>query len=125
MIGGVEKQIGQNLPIGAGVAVDDNAGHVHRQRDRCLLQNRPQAGDDLLGRLAQIEWPALGVRAVHRDLLEGLDQFAGAMQVRHQLMGGVTRSPDEFLELRPAQRLVGFEFLLEHLRPARRGSTLP
>ncbi len=75
------------------------SGHVDRQRDRRLLQHRPQAGDDLVGRLAEAELPALGMRAVDRDLLEGLDQLAGAMQVGHQLLGGVARAPDEFLEL--------------------------
>ena len=58
------------------------------------------------------------MRAVDRDLLEGLDQFAGAMQVRHQLLGGVARGPDEFLELRPAQLRVGFQFGLEHFGAA-------
>ena len=59
------------------------------------------------------------MRAVDRDLLERLDQFAGAMQVRHQLLGGVARGPDEFLQLRSAQLAVGSQLGLEHFGAAR------
>src|SRR6202171_3819887 len=59
------------------------------------------------------------MRAVDRDLLEGLDQLPRAMQVRHQLLRAVTRVPAEFLQLRPAQRTVGSQFGLEHFGAAR------
>ena len=89
---GVEKQVGQDLAIRSRIAVDHKAlRHLDRHRDRCLLQHRPQARDNLVGRFAEAELPPLGMRAVDRDLLERLDQFAGAMQVSHQLLGGVAR----------------------------------
>ena len=120
MICRVEEEIGQDLPIGARIAVDHQAlRHVDRQGDRRLLQHRPQAGDDLVGGLAQAELPAFRMRAVHRHLLEGLDQFPGAMQVRHQLLGCVARGPDEFLQLRAAQLAIGSQLGLEHFRAAR------
>ena len=98
---GVQEQVGQNLAVRAGIAVDDEVfRHFDRQRDRRLLQRGPQARDDLVGRLIQIEGPPLGMRAVDRDLLEGLNEFAGAVQIAHQLLGGVARGPDEFVELR-------------------------
>ena len=41
--------------------------------------------------------------AVDRDLLEGLDQLAGALEVGDELVGGVLVAGDEFLELRAPQ----------------------
>ena len=44
MIGGVEEQIGQDLAVGAGIAVDHQAlRHVDRQRDR-RPSSAPAAG---------------------------------------------------------------------------------
>jgi len=97
----VEEEVGQDLAIGARIAVDHQAlRHVDGQLDRRPLQDRPQARDDLVGGFAEAELPALGARAVDRDLLEGLNEFAGAVQIAHQLLGGIARGPDEFVELR-------------------------
>ena len=52
----VEDKVGQHLAVGPGIAVHDDARRdVDRERDRRSLQRRAQAGDDLLGRFAQIE----------------------------------------------------------------------
>ena len=113
MIGGVEEKIGQDLPVGAGIAVDQEPiRHVDRQLYGRSLQDRPQARHDLVGRLRKAELPAFGMRAVHRHLLERLDQFTGAVQIGHQLLGGVARGVDEFVELGAAQRL-GLQFVFE------------
>src|ERR1700751_1220963 len=73
MVNGIEEQVGQDLAIGARIAVDDEAfGYVERQLDRPPLQNGAQACDDLIGGFAQAELAPLGMRAVDRDLLEGL-----------------------------------------------------
>src|SRR5436305_13288293 len=88
MIGGVQEQIGQDLLVGTVIAVDHEAlWHIERERDRRALEDRAQASDDLLSRLAKAERPSLGVRAVDRDLFERLDQLAGAVQVCYQLLG--------------------------------------
>ena len=116
MIGGVQEQVGQDLPVGTGIAVDHEAlWHIERERDRRALEDRSQACDDLVSRLAKAERPSLGVRAVDRDLFERLDQLAGAVQVCYQLLGRVARGAHEFLQLRAAQCSVGFELGLEHL----------
>ena len=101
----VEEQVGQHLAVGARIAVHHDAGrHVDGQHDLRLLQHRPQAGDDLLGRLLEVELPPFGVAAVDRDLLERLDELAGALQVGDQLVGGVAPALQEFVEPRPPQR---------------------
>ena len=71
MGGGVEKQIGQDLAIGARIAIDHQPlRHFDRQGDRRAFQHRAQAGDDLAGGFAQGELPALGMGAIDRYLLE-------------------------------------------------------
>ncbi len=79
------------------------------------LERGPQAGDDLFGRFAQIECPPLGVAAVDRDLLEGLDQVGGAIEVGDQLLGRFVAAGDEFVELGATDtapsRIVGREMV--------------
>ena len=63
MIGGVKEEIGEDLTIGARKTVDHKAfRHIHRQRDRRSLQDRPQARDDLVCGLAEAELAPFGVR---------------------------------------------------------------
>ena len=69
---------------------------------RRALEGRPQAGDDLLGRLAHIEQAPLGVAAVDRDLLERLDQVGRAVEIGDQLLGSLLAAGDELVELRCA-----------------------
>ena len=86
VVGRVEEKIGEDLPVGTGIAVHDQPfRNFDRHADRGLFQHRPQAGDDLVGGFLQIELPPLGMRAVDRDLFERLDQIASAVQVCHQL----------------------------------------
>src|SRR5262249_57781450 len=59
------------------------------------------------GRFAEGELAAVGVAAVDRDLLERLHQLARALQVGHQLVGGVAPALEEFLEPRAPQRSRG------------------
>src|SRR5260370_32043013 len=53
--------------------------------------------------------------AVDRDLLERLDQLAGAREVGDKLLRGVARGLNEFLQLRAAQAAVALELGLEDL----------
>ena len=68
------------------------------------LRRGPQAGDDLFGRFAQVECAPVGVAAVDGDLLEGLDQLGGAVEVGDQLLGRFAAAGDEFVEPRAPQR---------------------
>lgn len=54
VVGGVEEEVGQDLTVGAGIAVQQQPlGHVDLERDRRALQDRTQAGDDLVGGFAE------------------------------------------------------------------------
>ena len=97
----VEKEVGQDLAIGARVAVHDDAGrHVHGQRDLGLFEHGAQAGDDLIGRFPQIERAPIRVAAVDGDLLERLHQLARPLEIGDQLVGGVPPALEEFAEPR-------------------------
>ncbi len=78
-----------------------------------FLQHRAQAGDDLLGRLLQVELAPLRMRAVDGDLLERLDQFGRALQVADQLLRRILRRQHELLELRSPQRRLRLQVVLE------------
>src|SRR5262249_35001638 len=96
----IEEEVGQDLAIGAGIAVDQEAfGHGDGELDRGALEHRLEARDDLVGGLAQRELAALGMGAVDGDLLEGLDQLAGAVQIGYQLLRGIARGPHELFQL--------------------------
>ena len=123
----VQEQVGQHLAVGARIAVHHEAFRHRRPTGRRadFFKRRPQARDDLLGRLAQVELAALGVAAVDRDLLERLDQLAGALQVGDELLGGLAAAGDELVEPRAAQRRVRMQFARERVARAARSSTPP
>src|SRR3954471_6338167 len=54
--------------------------------------------------------------AVDRDLLERLDQLAGALEIGNELLRGVARGLHEFFQLRAAQAAVALVLGLENLR---------
>src|SRR5260370_247564 len=64
----------------------------------------PQAGGDVVGRLGEIELAARRMAAIHRNLLERLDQLAGALQIGDKLIGGGTARCYEVVETGAAQR---------------------
>ena len=52
----IEKQIGQHLAIGPGITVHGEIGlALDIERQIVLSQSRPQAHDDLLGQVAEVE----------------------------------------------------------------------
>ena len=73
----------------------------------------------------QVELPPLGMGAVDRDLLERLDQFAGALQIGDQLVGGVAAAVDELLEPGAPQRRAERNSRLERRRTGARSSMPP
>src|SRR5271166_336763 len=116
----IEKKVGQDLPVGPGIAVHHDAGrHIDGERDLGLFQHGAQAGDDMVGRLPKIELSAVRVAAVDGNLFEGLNKLARALKIGHQLVGGIPSGLEEVVEPRPAQRSQ-VDFFCEIIAPARK-----
>ena len=82
----IEEQIGQHLPVGAGIAVHQEIGlAIDVQRQIVFPQARPQGQRHLLGEVGKVEGALVGIVAVGCDLLERGDQFGRAIEVRHEL----------------------------------------
>ena len=101
----VKEQVGQHLPIGAGIAVHENAGgNIDAERDVGFSQDRAQAGNNVVGRFAQIELSAVRVTAIDGYLFEGLHELAGALKVGNELIGGIAVDFQELTKSRSPQR---------------------
>src|SRR5262245_9338399 len=98
---GVEDEIGQYLPVGAGVAVQrDLRRYVERDRIAARLrQPRPDTGDDLLGHDLEVEGPPVGMAAIDGHLLERLDQLTRTLKIGYQLVRRVAATLGELVEL--------------------------
>ena len=90
MVARIEEKGGQDLPEHARIAVHDDASrHVEDEAHLGLLEPRSQAGDDLVGRFAQVEQSPVGLAAVDGDLFERLNKLPGPVQIGHELTGRV------------------------------------
>jgi hypothetical protein len=89
MSNGVEEEVGQQLTIQPGEAVDDDVrGYLDRECSLGFQQARAHTCGNLLGRLFEIEGAPRISAAVDCDLLERLNQAARAVQIGDQQFGG-------------------------------------
>ena len=110
----IEEQVGQNLPVGTGITVHREIGlAVDRQRQTVLPQSRPQTQRHLLGQIAEVKGALVAVVAVGGHLLEGLDQFGGAIEVCHQLRGGIAAGLKKLVQAGTPE-IAAFDFVGKH-----------
>ena len=101
----IEDQVGQHLPVSARIAVEDDvSGYVERQWMTRLGETRHYAGDDLLGCSFKVEVTAICKTAVDGNLLEGLNELTGTLQIGDQLVGRIAVAVDKFGQGRTAHR---------------------
>ena len=101
----IEKQVGQDLPVGAGIAVHRQIRlALNIQAHAVLRQRRPKANGELLGQIAEVERSQVGIISVCRHLLERLDQFGRPVQADEKLRGCVLHGIDEIVQARALER---------------------
>jgi hypothetical protein len=120
VIGSVEKKICQNLPVRAGKPIDNQTFRdIDSDVYRGSLQHRTEAGHDLAGGFTQAELATLSVRSTDGNLLEGLDQLAGPVQICNRLTSCIATGAYEFLKLRTLQWRLGSQFGVERVGATR------
>src|SRR5579872_2575777 len=95
----IEKKIGEHLTIWSGIGMHGQVRlALDMEREALPSQSRPQAHDHLLGKIAEVEGPLIGIVTIGGNLLEGGDQFCGAVEIGNELRGSVAAGLNEIHE---------------------------
>src|SRR5579863_877101 len=95
----IEKKVGEHLTVWAGIGIHGQVRlALDVERETLSSQAGPQAHDHLLGKIAEVEGPLIGIVTIGSNLLEGGDQFCGAVEIGNELGGSVAAGFEEIRE---------------------------